>query len=169
MKLVKLVWLLSWLTLPGAVGAQFAYTTNPDGGSVTIIGYTGPDGAVAIPSSFHGYAVTGIGQDAFDVFGVTSVTIPSSVTNIAGDAFYGCTSLASFSVSTNNPAYSSLNGVLFDRAQNFLVAYPESATRRAYAIPQQCDKHWGGCVLRLLQSGQYHHPWRRHQYRGGGV
>ena len=33
------------------------------------------------------------------------------------DAFYGCTSLTNISVGTSNPNYSSLNGVLFNKAQ----------------------------------------------------
>ena len=52
-------------------------------------------GAVNIPASVNykgvEYSVTDIGNDAFcDCFGLTSVTIPNSVTSIGLDAFNGC-------------------------------------------------------------------------------
>ena len=42
--------------VPGAVQAQFTYTIN--NGTVTITGYTGPGGAVTIPSTIAGLPVT---------------------------------------------------------------------------------------------------------------
>jgi hypothetical protein len=46
----KLVPLLLLLTLPAVVQAEdFTYTT--DGGTITVTGYTGPGGAVNIPST----------------------------------------------------------------------------------------------------------------------
>jgi hypothetical protein len=49
--------------LPGRAKAQFAYAVN--NGTVAITGYTGPGGAVVIPSEVNGLPVTGIGGDAF--------------------------------------------------------------------------------------------------------
>ena len=51
--------LLLLLTLPAVVQAQFNYTTN--NGTITITGYTGPGGAVAIPDTIDGLPVTRIG------------------------------------------------------------------------------------------------------------
>ncbi len=79
------------------VQAQFTYTTNAGGTSITITG--GPGGAVNIPSSINGFTVTSIGDGAFDGFflqpniSLTSVAIPSTVTNIGGYAFYYCTAM----------------------------------------------------------------------------
>src|ERR1043166_5400333 len=84
--------LVSLLTLlPAAVQAQFTYTTN--NGSITITGYTGPGGAVTIPSAINSLPVTTIGMVAFYFKSVTSVTIPDSVTNIGEGAFSFCTNL----------------------------------------------------------------------------
>ena len=72
----------------------FGYTINPDNKTVTIDRYPGPGGAVIIPSSIHGYPVTGIATGVFEQqSSLGSVTIPSSVTNIAYMAFWDCLGL----------------------------------------------------------------------------
>src|SRR5271157_1662360 len=87
------------LAAPAAVQAQFTYTntdgsiygysTNADGVSLTITGYTGPPWAVTIPTNLNGLTVTNIGANAFqNKSSLTSVTIPGSVTNIGDYAFY---------------------------------------------------------------------------------
>jgi hypothetical protein len=67
------------LTLHALVQAQFTFTTN--NGAITITGYTGSGGAVAIPSTTNGYPVTTTIRDyAFNwCTSLTSVTIPGSV------------------------------------------------------------------------------------------
>ena len=93
----RLLLLLLLLELPVVAQAGFTYTT--DNGTITITGYTGPGGAVSIPSAINGLPVTGIGSGAFTYFTTfTSVTIPSSVTRIGDRAFYGCSSLASVTI-----------------------------------------------------------------------
>jgi hypothetical protein len=86
------------LAIPAAVHAgDFNYTTNsPDTNTVTITGYTGPNGAVAIPAIIGGKTVTAIGNYAFYFNSrPTSVTIPDSVTRIGTYAFQSCANLAS--------------------------------------------------------------------------
>ena len=46
------------------------------------------------------------------------------MTNILPGLFYPCVNLESFVVSANNPSYSSINGVLFEKNQTVLVEYP---------------------------------------------
>src|ERR1700690_1141894 len=85
------------LALPAAVQAQFIYTTN--NGTITITGYTGPGGAVAIPDTISGLPVTSIGANAFyQTFSMTSVTIGTNVTTIGDNAFFQCTSLTSATI-----------------------------------------------------------------------
>jgi hypothetical protein len=95
--------LLTFIVLltPIAVTAQqsgdFTYTTN--NGAVAITGYSGPGGAVTIPSAIIDLPVTSIGSYAF--YGdssLTNITIPNGVTNIADHAFYYCIRLPSVTI-----------------------------------------------------------------------
>lgn len=99
--------------------------------------------SVSLPESFRS-----IGKNYFSCcFGLKSVTIPNSVTSIDSAAFYGCTSLTSITipnsvtsigdyafiycdsltsinVSEDNIHFTSVNGVLFDKAKNRLIVCP---------------------------------------------
>ena len=124
---------LSLLTLPVAVKAQFTYTTY--NGQIEISGYVGAAGAASIPATINGLPVTSIGYPAFrDCTGLTSITIPNSVTSIESAAFYGCTGLKSVNVDANNPAYASVDGVLFNKNGSVLGVYPAGKTG-FYTIP----------------------------------
>lgn len=54
-----------------------------------------------------------------------NVAIPSSVTSIENKAFHMCANLKNVYVASNNLTYSSENGVLYDKALNKLILYPE--------------------------------------------
>lgn len=109
--------------------------------------------SVAIPDS-----VVDIGSQAFyQCTGLARIAVPDSVTNIShqvftyctsltnvaigtglatiGDQlFFLCTNLASFNVDSLNPAFSSLDGVLFDKTQSILIQYP-AGKAGSYNIP----------------------------------
>ena len=108
----RLLPLLVLLTLPAAVQAQFTFTTN--NGAITITGYTGPGGAVTIPSRTNGYSVTSIGTNAFfNCTSVTSVLIPNTVGTIASSAFQSCTSLTSVTLFCSSPPACSIGDSAF--------------------------------------------------------
>ncbi|MGO9246189.1 MAG: leucine-rich repeat protein [Verrucomicrobiia bacterium] len=112
----------------------YTYTTN-SGNTITITGYAGSGGAVTVPSTINGLTVTGIGADAFtDNISLTSIIIPASVTNIGNQAFSSCAGLTVITVDTNNPAYSSVAGVLFDKGQTTLLQCP-GGIAGSYTVP----------------------------------
>ena len=81
-------------------------------------------------------SVTSIGSYAFyGCYSLTSFTIPDSVTSIGNFAFNGCTGLTSITVSDNNKYYKSIDGVLFDKDVQKIIAYPCGKSSDCYTIP----------------------------------
>jgi hypothetical protein len=78
----------------------YYYTAIDDDSACIITYYTGPGGAVTIPSAINNLPVVSIAGGAFyQNYSLTSVTIPNSgITNIGEGAFYGCISLASVTI-----------------------------------------------------------------------
>ena len=119
-----------------AQGQEFTYATN--NGTITLKTYTGGGGNVSIPEMINGLAVTAI--DDYMMWGwfpltvASVVTIPKSVTNIGSYAFYDFPGLFSISIDPANPAYSSLDGVLFNKLQTTLFRFP-SGKPGPYQIP----------------------------------
>ena len=76
--------------------------------------------STSIPES-----VTSIGQHAFDYcYALTEVKIPASVTSIETSAFNYCSELASIIVTSGNTAYSSEDGVLYNKDMTELLCCP---------------------------------------------
>ena len=76
-----------------------SYTFATNNNAITITKYTGPGGAVTIPSTVNGLPITIIGGNAFNnCTSLTSVTIPNSVNRIGGGAFAGCTGLTNVTI-----------------------------------------------------------------------
>ncbi|MEI7938581.1 MAG: leucine-rich repeat protein [Verrucomicrobiota bacterium] len=131
----------------GSVPAPPPYTWTTNSGTITITRYTGPGGAVAIPSMITGLPVTSIGNMAFrSCTSLASVTIPISVTNIGYAPFLYCDSLTAITVDTNNPAYSSAGGVLFNKSQSTLVQHPPGKAG-SYTIPDSVTSIGDGSFI----------------------
>ena len=78
----------------------FKYKLN-SAGTAVITGATTTSGALTIPTSLGGKSVTEIADFAFYATGVTSVTIPSSVTVVGDCAFAECKNLTSVTFKGN--------------------------------------------------------------------
>src|SRR6266849_1707406 len=84
---------LACLLVAAPATAQVNYAVS---GSTAYVAYSpNASGDVVIASTFNGYPVTSIGDNAFIGTGLTSVTIPNSVTSIGIGSFSGCTGLTS--------------------------------------------------------------------------
>jgi hypothetical protein len=152
----KILPLALLLTLPAVVQAQFTWTTNS--GKITITDYTGPGGALTIPNMITGLPVTSIGSYAFEYCtnltsvtigtnvtsigdyafescrSLTNVAVPKSVTSIGAGAFESCDNLTEITVDPLNLAYSSLDGVLFNKSQTTLIECP-GGKAGSYTVP----------------------------------
>ena len=111
-----------------------------DGPNATITGYSGPGGAVAIPSSFQssGMAVTSIGPGAFASNSlVTSVTIPGSVTSIGSNAFLCCSNLAGVILPSSITSISDLEFRFCVRLTNIVI--PDCVTNIGQMAFSECQ------------------------------
>jgi hypothetical protein len=89
-------------------------------------------GSIYIPNT-----VTSIGEEAFcRCRSLNFVTLPTSVTSISACAFADCSGL--ITVDVNNPIFSSLDGVLYNKDKSKLIQCPISKTGD-FAIPLTVD------------------------------
>ena len=115
-------------------------------GSVNVIGNSAFSYA-ALSEIMIPEGVTTIEASAFECTNLSEVTIPASVTSIGRYAF-SYNPLKKISVAADNPAYSSVDGVLFNKDRSMLILYPPEG-ERTYSIPKSVldisEYAFGGC------------------------
>jgi hypothetical protein len=126
--------------------------------------------SVTIPNS-----VTEIGYNAFrDCTGLKNIIIGNGVTEIRQGAFWGCerlttvsigngleygeidgstfysSSLTAINVAAGNTAYSSVDGILYDKNKTELILYPAGKTASSFTIPDSVteigNRAFSGCT-----------------------
>jgi hypothetical protein len=103
--------------------------------SVTSIGYGAFQYCNSLTSAAIPNGTTNIGVYAFAWCpNLTSITIGTNVASIGEYAFGYCYSLMTITVDARNSAFSSVEGVLFDKSQSTLIQYPGGKTG-GYTIP----------------------------------
>ncbi|MCF7675204.1 MAG: leucine-rich repeat domain-containing protein [Akkermansiaceae bacterium] len=131
----------------------FPYRFTSAGGQVTISDYSGVGGALTVPATIYGEPVTRMlyayvpGQTyaAPDNPSVTSLALPDSLVNIDSNALISFPNLTSITVGPANPAYSTVAGVLFNKAMSTLVQFPRTKAG-GYTIPSSVT-HIGGAAF----------------------
>jgi len=87
--------------------------------------------SIALPEG-----LVSIANEAFYGTRLTTIAIPSTVTDLSATGFSNVPGLASFTVANTNPAYKSVDGVLFNKAGTTLIQYPAGDTSRSeYTVP----------------------------------
>lgn len=94
------------------------------GDSVEYVGSSAFLNCTSLESVSPGDAVNYIGEGAFSSTSLESVMIPASVATIEANPFVGSLNLKEITVSEENLAYSSLDGVLYNKDRTTLCACP---------------------------------------------
>lgn len=117
---------------------DFSYTVNADGTSCTLTGYSGSEKELAIPEAIDGYTVTALGNSLFSFEkGPEAIIIPKTVTSYNHPFTFSFSQIMkSVTVAEDNPAFSSLDGVLFNKDKTVLEYYPVAREAEAYVVPE---------------------------------
>ena len=106
----------------------------PEG--VTIIWYGTFDECKSLKSVELPESLEEIGAEAFkSCESLTAITIPKNVTKIWTEAFLNCPALEKIEVDSDNPAYVSKDGILFNKDMTELVRYPSGIKNTDYTVP----------------------------------
>lgn len=132
----------------------FDYEVMSDG-SVRLLKYTGTKTDVVIPSQIDGKTVTSLAAAIFyDNHDITSVTIPETITEYiipnGRNPFEAYGELKCIDVAENNPIFSSVDGVLFNKDKTKLICYPRNKDGTSYIIPLGV-KTIGGSAFEYVQ------------------
>ncbi len=131
--------------------SNLTFTLNDDGQSYSVTGCnTSASGGIVILDTYTGLPVTTIGDYAIiNVYNLTTVTIPDSITNIGCCIFRDCNNLQSIIVDSANSNYVSVNGVLFNKNMTELIKCPTGGSEVDYTIPDSvtsiCDCAFYNC------------------------
>ena len=118
-----------------AFGRQSGIISVDVGDNVRIIGQQAFNHCSSMTSISLPDGLVSIGKEAFlGCDSLNSITIPKNVSDI-GDYVFDIGSLTAINVDVNNPNYSSVDGVLFDKSKAEIIKYPRGKSGETYTIP----------------------------------
>lgn len=84
--------------------------------------------------------ITSIGESAFhNCVSIRELDITEKITEIGNGAFLGCSKLKAFNVAESNPAYKTVDGVLYDKGLTVLLMFP-NGKQGACQIPSSVTR-----------------------------
>lgn len=153
---------------------DFSYVVLGDGtASITDFAVKGD---IVIPSVIDGYTVTSLKRELFyGKSGVTSVTIPATVTFFGEDrddnewdyVFSYCYHLKEILVEERNPVFRSVDGVLYSRDGTVLINYPCAKEGEVYRTDANvlCCTSFASCrELKALYLDDDDTVWRTYTF-----
>lgn len=123
-------------------------TVQHDGQEYTVTAIRGRAfyGSVSMLSVTIPNTVTSIGSGAFgSCINLQDVSIGEGVADLCGTEFSSCSSLLAINVDADNPRYTSLDGVLYNKAVTQLISCPGG--KRAVNIPEGVTEIGFGAFL----------------------
>lgn len=105
------------------------------GDGVTKIGNGALQSCLSITEVVLPEGLQSIGNEAFEVTRIESIDIPASVTSIGSNALHFTTSLTDINVAADNPNYTSVDGVLYNKNKSVLYKMPEKNSIVNYNMP----------------------------------
>lgn len=101
------------------------------------------DGTFIVPSSYRDRPVTAIKKEPDNYFPASThfakIVIPDTIQYIDTGIFTTFYRLKEFEVDENNPAFKSVDGVLFDQEGKTLLSCPNAYERAAYDVPNKIE------------------------------
>ena len=119
----------------GTIDSNFEYVT--DGGKAIVTNYKGKIKNLTMPDKLDGLTVVGLAEGAIPDF-VQSLTLPSTVTDVAPGAFRFAYSLSEIKLLGNNGRIRTNGGALF--SDNTLLFYPPRRAGSAYTVPNGTEE-----------------------------
>lgn len=130
------------------IASAFEWEENDDGTYAITKCLTDAE-CVSIPSEINGTAVTALGQTAFSKNTTAKeIRIPASLTEISDLAMSICQNLETVTVDAENPVYSDIDGVLYDKAGETLLSYPRGRKSTEYTVLDGTKVIWNFAFIK---------------------
>lgn len=127
------------------ISGDIYFEENADG-TLAVCGYGGTETVLNIPESVEERTVTGINfleeKGEGSLSNIKKIYIPKTITflNSVFDVFSNLDGLEEFDVAADNTCYQSVNGVLYTKAGDSLIKYPESYAAIEFTVPDSVGR-----------------------------
>ena len=107
-----------------------------DDGTVRIARYLGDAEELRLPDEIDGRKVTAIADRGLGYSAVVEITLPDSLVSIDRNPFSDYENLVRINVSSENPCFETIDGVLFTKTDRSLICFPRGRSDEEYSVPE---------------------------------